>query len=133
MWEKKGDNGDRHDKDNSYYWTGNGAQETVWDWLEDVNGGGLGGFSDWRLPNARELLSIADFQNQWAVPAAFNSGCTPGVNAVSGSCAFIGSYWTSTTQVSSGFAAWYADLYGGLGHYFKPTNFRVRAVRGGTP
>ncbi|HRC87271.1 MAG TPA: DUF1566 domain-containing protein, partial [Thermoanaerobaculia bacterium] len=133
VWEKKGDGGGLHDKDNSYWWTGNGIEETVWDWLDDINQEGFGGFADWRLPNARELLSIANFQNQWALPAAFNSGCSPGVSPLSGSCAFLGSYWTSTTRASSGFSAWYADLYGGLAPYFKATNFRTRAVRGGTP
>jgi hypothetical protein len=45
MWEKKGDNGGLHDKDNVYRWTGNGAQETIWDWLDDVNAEGGSGFA----------------------------------------------------------------------------------------
>ena len=46
MWEKKSDDGDLlHDKDNSYYWSGNGVLETLWDWLEDVNAEGGTGFA----------------------------------------------------------------------------------------
>ncbi len=136
VWEKKGDNGGLHDKDNYYWWSGNGVEETVWDWLDDVNSEGFTGYAgqhDWRLPNSRELLSIANFQTQWAVDPAFQSGCLPGVTPVAGSCSFMGSYWASTTQVSTGFSAWYSDLYGSLAPYFKASTCRARAVRGGTP
>jgi len=138
VWEKKGDNGGRHDKDNIYWWSGNGADETVWDWLEDVNAEGFGGHGDWRVPNARELLSIADFQYQWAVPAAFNNNCVPGATVLTGSCTMQTGYWTSTTQASSlvgstTIAAWYGGTYGEVYPYFKSGTFRVRAVRGGTP
>ncbi|HXU47018.1 MAG TPA: DUF1566 domain-containing protein [Thermoanaerobaculia bacterium] len=138
VWEKKGDNGGLHDKDNFYWWSGNGADETIWDWLEDVNAEAFAGRQDWRIPNARELLSIASFQNQWAVPAAFNNNCVPGATVLTGSCAFQSSYWTSTTRVSSvvggtSIQAWYVDNYGSVYPYFKSGTFRVRAVRGGTP
>jgi hypothetical protein len=137
-WEKKSDNGDRHDKDNIYWWSGNGAQETIWDWLEDVNAEGFGGYGDWRVPNARELLSIANFQNQWAVPAAFNNNCVPGATVLTGSCTLQVSYWTSTTRVSSIVAgtsleAWNVGNYGDVYPSFKSGTSRVRAVRGGTP
>ncbi|HXU33403.1 MAG TPA: DUF1566 domain-containing protein [Thermoanaerobaculia bacterium] len=132
VWEKKGDNGNRHDKDNIYWWSGNGAEETVWDWLEDVNGEGLGGYGDWRIPNVRELLSIEDFQNQWAVPAAFLNNCVPGVSALTGSCTFQSIYWTSTTRKAAPSTAWYVDNYGALGTSFKSSTARARAVRGGT-
>ncbi|MFL6234818.1 MAG: DUF1566 domain-containing protein, partial [Thermoanaerobaculia bacterium] len=133
VWEKKGDNGGLHDKDNSYWWSGNGVDETIWDWLEDVNAESFGGSQDWRIPNARELLSIADFQSQWAVPAAFNTNCVPGATVLTGSCTFQSAYWTSTTRASSPSTAWYVDNYGSVYTYFKSSNFRVRAVRGGTP
>lgn len=132
VWEKKGDNGNRHDKDNIYWWSGNGADETAWDWLEDVNGEGLGGYGDWRIPNVRELLSIADFQNQWAVPAAFLNNCVPGVSTTAGSCTFQSIYWSSTTRKGASSSAWCVDNYGAIGSTFKSSTARVRAVRGGS-
>jgi hypothetical protein len=134
VWEKKGDNGNRHDKDNGYWWSGNGDQETIWDWLEDVNAEGFGGFSDWRIPNARELLSIANFQNQWAVSPAFQTNCVPGATVLTGSCTFQSAYWTSTSRTSNPFGseAWYVDNYGSVYPTFKSGTLRVRAVRGGT-
>ncbi|HKV11578.1 MAG TPA: DUF1566 domain-containing protein [Thermoanaerobaculia bacterium] len=132
VWEKKGDDGGLHDKDNTYWWTGNGISETPWDWLEDVNAEAFGGYLDWRIPNARELLSFADFQREWAVPAVFNNNCFPGVTVLAGSCTFQGIYWTSTTQLSYPSAAWYVNQYGTVYPYHKYSNFRIRAVRGGT-
>jgi Protein of unknown function (DUF1566) len=132
VWEKKGDNLGLHDKDNFYWWSGNGAEETVWDWLEDVNQEGFGGYSDWRVPNVRELLSIANFRNQWAVSPAFQNNCVPGATVLSGSCTFQSTYWTSTTRTSATFAAWYMDNYGSVATTFKSGTSRVRAVRGGT-
>ncbi len=136
VWEKKGDNGGLHDKDNFYWWSGNGVEETVWDWLEDVNaegGVGFAGARGWRIPNAREMLSIANFENQWAVPAAFHTNCLPGVTVLTGSCSFQSLYWTSTTRANVATSAWAIDNYGSLGTYSKPNTARVRAVRGGTP
>lgn len=133
VWEKKGYNGGLHDRINSYYWSGNGDQETVWDWLEDVNTAAFGGYQDWRIPNARELLSIADFQYTWAIAAAFNTGCVPGATVLTGSCTLQVPYWTSTTKALSPSSAWFVGNYGEVYPYSKPFNFRVRAVRGGTP
>jgi hypothetical protein len=90
------------------------------------------------VPNARELLSIADFQTQWAVPAAFNTNCVPGATVLTGSCTLQVSYWTSTTQVSSIIAgisrsAWAVSDQGSVYTTFKSSTCRARAVRGGTP
>lgn len=140
MWEKKGDNGGLHDKDNSYYWTGNTATMTIWDWLDAVNLASFGGAQDWRIPNARELLSLASFDG--VVPAAFNNNCVAGVSAVSGSCTKNLAYWTSTSDVSTALSgttitAWYvmnAGLSVGTVYPdFKSDATYVRAVRGGTP
>jgi Protein of unknown function (DUF1566) len=139
VWEKKSDDfHPLHDKDNIYWWSGNSAQETIWDWLEDVNTEAFGGYQDWRIPNARELLSIVSFQSQWAVPAAFNTNCVPGATVLTGSCTFQSIYWTSTSEVSStigstSISAWDVDNYGGVSTSFKSGTARARAVRGGTP
>lgn len=133
VWEKKSDNGDLHDKDNIYWWSGNGVNETIWDWLEDINTASFGGHQDWRVPNTRELLSIADFQNQWAVPAAFHNNCVPGATVLTGSCTLQVAYWTSTTVFNANPTAWLVGHYGDVYANFKNGTARVRAVRGGTP
>lgn len=131
VWEKKSNDGNLlHDRGNIYWWSGNGADETIWDWLEDINAAAFGNAQDWRIPNARELLSIADFQNQWAVPAAFNTNCVPGATVLTGSCTLQVSYWTSTSRVGFNNSAWLVDSYGGLYPSFKNGTARVRAVRG---
>ena len=134
VWEKKGDNGGLHDKDNPYWWSS--TQETIWDWLEDVNaegGTGFAGSNDWRIPNAREILSLMDFGKTWPVPAAFHTNCAAGVSVLTGSCTLQVSYWTSTSRVFAIPAAWTLTTNGELLAQLKSGPQRVRAVRGGTP
>ena len=57
----------------------------------------------------------------------------PGATVLTGSCTFPFAYWTSTTQTSTGFTAWYVDQYGSVYPSFKSSTFPARAVRGGTP
>jgi hypothetical protein len=136
VWEKKSDDGGLHDKDNYYYWSGNSVQETLWDWIEDVNAQAFGGAQDWRIPNTRELLSIAVFQGP--VPAAFNNNCVPGATVFTGSCTNNIAYWTSTSRISSTIggastSAWYANSGGTVYPDFKSNARPARAVRRGTP
>jgi hypothetical protein len=137
MWEKKGDNGGLHDKDNVYLWRGNGAQETIWDWLDDVNaegGTGFAGHNDWRIPNAKELVSIVDYQVSPAVDAVFNTGCVGGCSPVTCSCTQPGVYWSSTTFIlNPANSAWRIGFdAGGMIAGDKATFLDfVRAVRGG--
>ena len=139
MWEKKSDDGDRlHDKDNAYYWSGTGTQETIWDWLEDVNaegGTGFAGYHDWRIPNVRELLSIVNYESTpLPVSTAFNNNCLAGASVLTGSCILLSPYWSSTTWARSTGMAWSVEFsHGELTPQDKITTFRVRAVRGGTP
>lgn len=131
VWEKKSDDGDfLHDKDNIYWWSGNSAEETVWDWLEDVNSESFGGHKDWRIPNVRELLSIVDFQHERAVHAAFNTNCVPGATVLTGSCSFL-DYWASTSEAGSSAGAWNVEQGGAVTVNYKGGTNRVRAVRGG--
>ncbi len=134
MWEKKSDDGGLHDKDNNYWWSGNSVEETIWDWLADINAGaGFAGHNDWRVPNVKELLSIVSYQNTpLAISAAFNNNCVAGTTVLTGSCTFIHTYWSSTTWAESTGLAWAVSFnHGDAFPYSKPTTFRVRAVRGG--
>jgi hypothetical protein len=135
MWEKKSNDGGLHHKDDLYYWSGNGAQETICDWLDDVNaegGPGFANYSDWRIPNVKELKSIIDYE-QYGPPvdAVFND-CSPGCTIPSCSCTASSSYWSATSHANNPGVAWYVRFSDG--HVF-PTDeglsLHVRAVRGG--
>jgi hypothetical protein len=137
MWEKKSDDGGLHDKDDTYRWSGDGSQETIWDWLDDVNaegGSGFAGYSDWRIPNVKELHSILDYERyEPSVDPAFNTGCGPGCTVTNCSCTDISSgyYWSSSSSREPG-NAWLVNFVIG---YVVDGNKEagaepVRAVRG---
>jgi len=135
MWEKKSRDGGLHDRDGVYRWTGDGSQETIWDWLDDVNaegGTGFAGHADWRMPNARELESILRYEG--GTPAAvhpiFNTGCAvPGCTVLTCSCS-TGLYWSSTTVAANPPIAWVVSYsLGGIIAGTKTTPNAVRAVR----
>lgn len=76
------------------------------------------GYTDWRLPNVRELMSIADYQ----------SGTN--IDARAFPYAIGGNYWTSTTQVGTS-SALYVAFGIGIGDLSKTLSYYVRCVRGG--
>jgi uncharacterized protein DUF1566 len=87
----------QHNVHNTYPWSGDGAEDTIWDWLDQINtegGTGYAGHNDWRVPNVRELQSIVDY-------GVFN----PTIDPIFGPTA-TSRYWSSTTFALDPSAAW---------------------------
>lgn len=130
MWEKNSDDGSIHDKDLTYTWT-----EAVTIKLATLNAMAFAGYSDWRLPNIDELVSILD--QSAPVPKVFpqfHTGCVPGCSVLTCSCmAHPNYYWSSTTQDWQTQSAWRVWPDGGLTvGQVKVDAIHVRAVRGGS-
>jgi hypothetical protein len=79
----------------------------------------LGGYSDWRLPTVRELLTIVDYNRH-------DPAIDTDVFKCQSAC-----YWSSTPLKSSpGDCAWYVHFNGGISGWLNQTgDFQVRAVR----
>src|SRR2546425_3168866 len=122
-WEKKCSCGGLHDVGNVYVWSGDGLQETISDWLDAVNaegGTGYASHNDWRIPNVRELESIADYG--WSYPS---------INLAFGPTA-PSFYWSSTTGADDDDNAWLVVFdIGFVSDGDKSGPGYVRAVRGG--
>ncbi|MBL8173197.1 MAG: DUF1566 domain-containing protein [Bryobacterales bacterium] len=82
----------------------------------------LGGFTDWRLPNIKELQSLHD-----------ETAVRPSISPMFFPTARAATYWSSTTQISrEADRAWSMDLTLGIVSYHPKMNRqRVRLVRGG--
>jgi len=83
---------------------------------------GRGGFTDWRLPNIRELLSLVDYGRFFpALPVGHPFESEQFLN-----------FWSGTTDHDMNDNAWYVDFYNGYS-YFEPktTTFKVWPVRSG--
>jgi len=101
---------------------------TVYTWqgalqaAQTLNGaGGFAGFTDWRVPNIKELNSIVENQ------------CTlPSINATIFPATVSSWYWSASPYAGIATDAW--DVFFGSGYdlaSFKSSNSDVRLVRGG--
>ncbi|HYC00679.1 MAG TPA: DUF1566 domain-containing protein [Candidatus Limnocylindrales bacterium] len=128
MWEKLSDDGTVHDKDNTYPGTDPFSKITA------LNGASFAGYTDWRLPNRAELLTLVNLGTSHpATFGAFNLcsvGCSfldPGC-----SCTPFQAHWSSTTQHTGPVNWWYVHFAdGGVSTTSKGFANPVRAVRGG--
>lgn len=80
----------------------------------------LGGYSDWRLPNYDELLSIVDYDR-------YDPAIMPSFKNVNTS----DRYWSSSSYVSNPKYAWIVYFKDGYTNYYRKTDeYYVRCVRG---
>ena len=79
-----------------------------------------GGFSDWRLPTRKELLTLIDDTEYDPCIKFSEMRCNSSY------------YWSSTTYAGNTSYAWGVDFgYGGVYYYTKTYSYYVRCVRGG--
>ncbi|MGH7789398.1 MAG: DUF1566 domain-containing protein [Candidatus Binatia bacterium] len=128
MWEKLGNDGGIHDRDDSAAWADAFAK------VATLNATGFAGHSDWRLPNVNELQSLVNYgAAALTVFPAFDGSCVPGCAVTDCSCTPAVGHWTSTSRQGAGASAWTIDFASGA---VAPANklatlLAVRAVRGG--
>lgn len=115
-------NGTVTDSSTHLMWQQGESVAMIWeDALTYCEGSTLAGYSDWRLPNHKELLSLVD---ETSTNPSINTAMFPGV--------FPQYYWTSTTLTSYTFNVLNVSFVTGYAaRYNKTTPFPARCVRGG--
>jgi hypothetical protein len=95
--------------------------QEAFDYISKLNSDMAFGYSDWRLPNRRELRSLLSHQTKNpALPSGY-----PFQNV------FLGWYWTSTSAAINTSYAWYIHMEGGRMFYgHKEQSFLLWPVRG---
>jgi hypothetical protein len=115
------------DKQTSLMWIKNPSTTPADDWsaaLTSAAGTNYCGYSDWRLPNRRELLSLVNYgqtnQATWLISQGFGANVQ------------ADSYWSSTSYAPGTSLAWFVNM--NVGHVDidgKSNPYYVWPVRGG--
>ncbi|HYC56258.1 MAG TPA: DUF1566 domain-containing protein [Candidatus Binatia bacterium] len=127
VWEKLSDDGGIHDRDAALSW------DQAFEKIDQLNAGEYAGHDDWRLPNAFELLTLANLgrSDPAYYLAHFGDDCEAECTSLQCNCPPADS-WSSTTYVPEPDRAWLVSAQDGrLFADDKPALHAVRAVRGG--
>ncbi len=129
VWEKQSSDGSAHDVGNTYTW-----DQAFSGHAATLNTMSFAGHTDWRVPNVRELQSIANYQNfNPAVSPAFNTSCTASCTVLTCSCTASSSYWSSSSYAGNPALAWFVgSARGNVDVDFTSRFGAVRGVRGGS-
>jgi PKD repeat protein/pimeloyl-ACP methyl ester carboxylesterase len=115
-------NGTVTDTSTGLIWQRETAGEMTWEAaISYCEGLSLGGYSDWRLPNRNDLLSLVDYTRY-----------DPAIDTTAFPDTMSSYYWSSTTYAPYSVYAWcvYFD-YGLVSHDLRSYDSYVRAVRSG--
>lgn len=115
------------------------AQDTLYTWgqafslhVATLNTTNFAGHGDWRVPNATELQSLANYERSFPAAYAEFDSCASDCDVTTCSCTASSNYWTSSTFADDPTLAWAINFFVGVvGSGDKAGGFRVRAVRGG--
>jgi hypothetical protein len=97
------------------------VDDLIWDLVDQANANSLGGYTDWRIPNRRELESIVDL-----------SGCSPSINTTVFPSTPTTHHWTASTNPCSSAGAWFVHFSNGYvnSNYKSSYKYYVRLARG---
>src|SRR6266478_2272505 len=116
VWEKQSSDGSAHDVGNTYTW-----DQAFSGHAATLNTMSFAGHTDWRVPNVRELQSIANYQNfNPAVSPPFNTSCTASCTVLTCS----NNYWSSSSYDSFPTDAWGVNFnVGNVNAFSTSSNF----------
>jgi hypothetical protein len=116
------DNGTVTDTKTGLMWQQGENSTMTWEAaLSFCEGLSLGGHSDWRLPNIKELESLTD-----------DTRYNPAIETTFFPNAHAPGYWSSTTNAEGSHGAWYVVFgHGIVSNNYKNSSYYVRCVRGG--
>lgn len=130
MWEKKSRDGSIHD----YGASNNLTWADAFTFIGTLNSTAFAGYTDWRLPNRRELETLLNLgAKDPPVFPAFDTNCVASCTVLTCSCTALSKYWSSTSyNLQPASVAWTVEFRDGFCTEDPKLNTRrVRGVRGG--